>query len=61
MMQDRPLIPDPDESPEETLLTGAATEMTGLIPSGRPDREERRSYQDVLPWLPPFTGAAPAI
>ena len=43
------------------MLTGAATEMTGLIPSGRPDREERRSYQDVLPWLPPFTGAAPAI
>ena len=42
-------------------LTDAATEMTGLIPSGRPDREERRSYQDVLPWLPPFTGAAPAI
>ena len=36
-------------------MTGASvTEMTGLIPSGRPDKDERESYQDVLPWLPPF-------
>ena len=51
--------------PEETdyLLTGgAATEMTGLIPSGHPDKDERENYQDVLPYFPRFGGGiAPAI
>ena len=44
---ERPVLPE-----EETMLTGACTEMTGLIPSGRPTKDERDSYQDVLPWLP---------
>ena len=47
---------------EESLLdSGAATEMTGLIPAGRPDENERDSYQDVLPYFPPFGKARPAI
>lgn len=48
-MQKQPIEP----IPEETMYTAAATEMTGLIPAGRPDKDERDSYQDVLPWLPP--------
>lgn len=48
-------IPDvPDTLPEETMFAGSFNEMTGLIPAGRPDKNERDSYQDVLPWLPPF-------
>ncbi len=50
----RPILPE-----EETMLTGACTEMTGLIPSGRPDPDERNSYQDVLPWLPGGKPLAP--
>ena len=58
-MQEMPfsLYPEEEEeplSPEETLFNNATTEMTGLIPSGRPDKDERESYQDVFPWLPPF-------
>lgn len=50
----------PDE--EDALLTsGAATEMTGLIPSGHPDESERESYSDVLPYFPPFGKPNPAI
>ena len=51
-----PLYPEEEEPapPDETLFTGAGTEMTGLIPAGRPDKDGRESYQDVLPWLPPF-------
>ena len=54
-------FPVPPE--EETLLvqSGAATEMTGLIPSGYPDKAERDSYQDVLPYFPPFRNPRPAI
>lgn len=56
-MQEMPFSLYPEEDPlipEETLFNSAGTEMTGLIPSGRPDKDERESYQDVLPWLPPF-------
>lgn len=50
----------PDE--EETLLaSGSNTEMTGLIPAGRPDEAERESYQDVLPYLPHLGRPNPAI
>ena len=56
-MSEMPVYHDPDdddpEQPEEILTGASVTEMTGLIPSGRPDKE-RESYQDVLPWLPPF-------
>ena len=45
----------------DALPGGAATEMTGLIPSGRPDEDERESYQDVLPYVPPFGMPRPAI
>ncbi|MDE5564893.1 MAG: hypothetical protein K2I93_07035 [Oscillospiraceae bacterium] len=48
-----------DAPPEETMFASSLNEMTGLIPAGRPDKDERDSYQDVLPWLPPF--AAPQI
>ncbi|MCR4646905.1 MAG: hypothetical protein K5695_16115 [Oscillospiraceae bacterium] len=57
-MDKRPL-PE-EEVPEETLFA-AATEMTGLIPSGRPNKPERDSYQDVLPWLPHGGTPAPQI
>ncbi len=50
-MQERPFFPFPED---ETLFSGAGTEMTGLIPSGRLEKEERDSYQDIFPWLPPF-------
>lgn len=57
-MQEMPfsLYPEEEEpfGPEEVLFNNATTEMTGLIPSGRPDKDERESYQDVFPWLPPF-------
>ncbi len=57
-MSEMPVYHDPDdddpEQPEEILTGASVTEMTGLIPSGRPDKDERESYQDVLPWLPPF-------
>lgn len=53
-----PLPPDEEEA---LLSSGAATEMTGLIPAGRPDENERRSYSDVLPYLPPFGKPNPAI
>lgn len=47
---------------EDVLLTSAsASEMTGLIPAGRPDKSERDSYQDVLPYFPPFGKPHPAI
>lgn len=51
-----PLYPEEEEpdGPEEVMSAGSLTEMTGLIPSGRPDKDERDSYQDVFPWLPPF-------
>ena len=56
-------MPYPIEADDDDLLlTGAsASEMTGLIPSGRPDKEERDSYQDVLPYFPPFGTPRPAI
>ena len=57
-MPEMPVYHDPDgkdpNQPEEILTGASVTEMTGLIPSGRPDKDERESYQDVLPWLPPF-------
>ncbi len=56
-MEKRPILPA--EEPVETMLAASVTEMTGLIPSGRPDKDERDSYQDVLPYFPPH--AAPAI
>ena len=46
---------------EDVLFSGAAAEMTGLIPAGRPDKNERDSYQDVLPYFPPFGSPRPAI
>ena len=59
-MEKRPVLPEEEPAvPEETMLTASVTEMTGLIPSGRPDEAERDSYQDVLPYFPPH--AAPAI
>lgn len=60
-MPERPIEPTPEEEQDEALYAASMTEMTGLIPSGRPDRDERDSYQDVLPWLPPHAGPAPAI
>lgn len=55
---DRPMIPEE----EDVLLSSAsAAEMTGLIPAGRPDKSERDSYQDVLPYFPPFGTPRPAI
>ncbi len=57
-MQERPIELYPEENdpeqPEETMFTSASTEMTGLIPSGRPDKRGRDSFQDVFPWLPPY-------
>ncbi|MBR2087803.1 MAG: hypothetical protein IJ906_11815 [Oscillospiraceae bacterium] len=54
----RPMIPEE----EDVLLSSAsAAEMTGLIPAGRPDKSERDSYQDVLPYFPPFGTPRPAI
>ena len=58
MTYERFPLPDDDE---DALQGGAATEMTGLIPSGRPDADERESYQDVLPFIPPFGMPRPAI
>ncbi len=46
---------------EEILCGGAAAEMTGLIPTGHPDEDERDSFQDVLPYFPPFGKPRPAI
>ena len=53
-----PVIPEE----EDVLFSSAsAAEMTGLIPSRRPDSQERENYQDVLPYLPPFGTPSPAI
>lgn len=56
-------MPYPVETDDEDVLftSASASEMTGLIPSGRPDKEERDSYQDVLPYFPPFGSPRPAI
>lgn len=51
-----PILP---EEGDGLLAAGAATEMTGLIPTGRPEKDERDSFQDVLPYLPPFGRPAP--
>lgn len=56
-----PHFPLPDDGAGTVSGSGAATEMTGLIPAGRPDADERESYQDVLPYLPPFGTPRPAI
>ncbi len=54
-----PILPGEED---DLFAGGAATEMTGLIPTGRPGKDERDSFQDVLPYLPPFGGnPAPAI
>ncbi|MCR5717682.1 MAG: hypothetical protein K6F80_01430 [Oscillospiraceae bacterium] len=55
----KPFANDPEE--ETLLCSGAAAEMTGLIPSGHPDAAERNSYQDVLPYFPPHRNPRPAI
>ena len=59
-MTDRPV---PIESDSEDVLFSSvcASEMTGLIPSGRPNKDERDSYQDVLPYFPSFGKPHPAI
>ena len=51
-MQEHPFFPFPEN--DDTFFSGAGTEMTGLIPSGHPEKEERDNYQDIFPWLPPF-------
>lgn len=59
-MNERPYPIEADDG-DVLLASASASEMTGLIPAGRPDRDERDSYQDVLPYFPPFGKPRPAI
>ena len=59
-MTEKPFPVTPEEG-DVLFSSASAAEMTGLIPAGRPDKDERDSYQDVLPYFPPFGTPRPAI
>lgn len=44
-----------EKNAQGELYCASETEMTGLIPSGRPDESERENYQHIFPYLPPYS------
>ncbi|GEM_PF-2524896 len=49
-----------EKNAQGELYCASQTEMTGLIPSGQPDEDERDHYQHIFPYLPPYPDGTPA-
>ncbi len=49
-----------EKNAQGELYCASQTEMTGLIPSGHPDEDERDNYQHIFPYLPPYPDGTPA-
>ncbi len=49
-----------EKNAQGELYCASQNEMTGLIPAGQPDDDQRDQYQHLFPYLPPYTDGTPA-
>ncbi|HOR22503.1 MAG TPA: hypothetical protein PLY43_07240 [Ruminococcus sp.] len=46
-------VPDPEKPDLEYVCPAASWgDMTGLIPAGSPEKDQRGAYQELYPYLP---------
>ncbi len=49
-----------EKNAQGELYCASQSEMTGLIPSGNPDENQRDQYQHIFPYLPSSPDSTPA-
>lgn len=49
-----------EKNAQGEFYCASQSEMTGLVPSGNPDKDERDHYQHIFPYLPSGSDGTPA-